>query len=151
MNTLHRLLYRSEASIAGSRQTVDAVVDGIVAAAREANAAAGITGSLVFSSGIFVQALEGPLAPLEAIFERICHDLRHRQMQLLAMHTASERAFPDWSMARSFAPMDLTGLGTESDVRLHRASAAEAIRAMRGAILTGTVQDLYPPARPEGR
>ena len=141
---LCRLLYRSEAAIPGSGQTVEATVDSIVRASAEANAAAGVTGSIVFMSGTFIQALEGPLAYVEATFERICRDLRHRQLQLLAMTTADRRVFADWAMARSHPGVDLVRICPAStsvcEPHLQQARAAEMIRIMRIALLSRSGQ-----------
>jgi hypothetical protein len=139
MSEMHlcRLLYRSEAAIPGSRQAVEAVVDGIVRSSSKSNATAGITGALVFASGTFIQALEGSVRSVEATFERICCDLRHRQFQLLAVTTASSRVFSDWAMVRSRPGVDLARLcpASVSEPQLQQASAAEAIRIMRIALL----------------
>lgn len=97
---LHRLLYRSEVDILGSEAEVQAEVVAIVRAAQSANARAGLTGALVYVRGTFVQAMEGPIGPVEATFERICCDLRHRQVELLEFVPATERVFAQWSMAR---------------------------------------------------
>lgn len=148
---LYRLLYRSEAAIPGSGQTVEAAVDGIVRASGEANAAAGITGSLVFTAGTFIQTLEGPLEAVEATFERICRDLRHRQLQLLAMTTADRRVFAEWAMVRSHPGMDLGRICPAADAvcepQLQQTRAAEAIRIMRIALLSRAGQ---PKARATG-
>jgi hypothetical protein len=145
---LCRLLYRSEAAIPGSRQAIEAVVEGIVRSSGEANAAAGITGALVFASGTFIQALEGPVRSVEATFERICCDLRHRQLQLLAVATADSRVFADWAMVRSRPGVDLVRLypATASEPQLQQASAAEAIRIMRIALLRGGAAGARPLA-----
>jgi hypothetical protein len=94
----HRLLYRSEVSIPGSDADVQEAVTGIVWASKEANARAGLTGALVHAHGSFIQVLEGPIASVEATFERICCDLRHRRLELLELVPAGERAFGAWSM-----------------------------------------------------
>ena len=143
---LYRLLYRSEAVIPGSGQTVEATVDSIVRGSGAANAAVGITGSLVFTSGTFIQALEGPLGSVEATFERICRDLRHRQLQLLAMTTADRRVFADWAMVRSHPGVDLVRICPASasvcEPQLQQARAAETIRMMRIALLCRTGQPM---------
>ena len=141
---LYRLLYRSEAAIPGSGQTVEAMVESIVRASQEANAAVGITGSIVFTSGTFIQALEGPLGSVEATFERICRDLRHRQLQLLAMTTADRRVFTDWAMVRSHPGVDLVRICPASaavcEPQLQHSRAAEVVRLMRIALLSGAGQ-----------
>ena len=146
--TLHRLLYRSDAEMPGTAETIENVVDDIVALSAERNAAAGITGALVFTSRTFIQALEGPLEAVEATFERISCDLRHRRVRLLEASIATERAFANWSMARARPQIDLARLpftpGAESESPLHRLSAAEAIRTMRVALLANLLKDARP-------
>ena len=54
----------------------------IVRVAYARNAAAGLTGALLFLDGWFVQALEGPAEALAAAFERIRRDPRHGGLEL---------------------------------------------------------------------
>lgn len=96
----HRLLYRSEANLAGSDADIQQQIAEIVAGAAAGNEAAGLTGALLYAGGIFVQALEGPPATVELTFERICCDHRHRRMELLEFVHAENRTFAEWSMAR---------------------------------------------------
>jgi hypothetical protein len=58
-----------------------------------------VTGALVFNSGFFAQALEGDCSAIEKVFEKIQHDPRHGDVQILAYNPAIERVFPNWSMA----------------------------------------------------
>lgn len=95
---LYRLLYRSEASLEISEQDWGRTIDQIVATSSQLNQNVGLTGALVTSKGLSVQVLEGPLGPLEATFERICRDLRHRCVILMELAAAEERIFKDWSM-----------------------------------------------------
>lgn len=97
---LHRLLYRSEANLAGTDADVQQQIAEIVARAAAGNEAAGLTGALLYAGGMFVQALEGPPAKVEQTFERICCDHRHRRMELLEFVHAENRTFAEWSMAR---------------------------------------------------
>jgi Sensors of blue-light using FAD len=95
---LHRLIYHSRNRLPGERADVAAEIEAILAASRRNNAAAGITGALIFNNGIFAQVLEGPLAVLERTFERIQCDPRHGEVQVLAFEAVAERSFPSWSM-----------------------------------------------------
>ena len=60
--------------------------------------ALGITGLLVFGSGIFFQWLEGPRDKVTAAFTRIAQDDRHLDVRLIWSGDAEERLFPDWDM-----------------------------------------------------
>jgi blue light- and temperature-responsive anti-repressor len=95
--TLHRLVYLSRNRIAGG--AIDAEIAAILATARRNNARHGVTGALLFSAGTFAQVLEGPLAAIERIFERIQCDARHDDVIVLQIAPIKRRAFPDWSMA----------------------------------------------------
>lgn len=79
-------------------------IEAILVTARRSNAARGITGALLYSAGCFAQVLEGPLSEVEALFERIQLDPRHRDVKVLQFHPLDRRSFGDWSMA--FAGLD---------------------------------------------
>lgn len=97
---LHRLLYRSRSAIAGADEAVEARVDAILRVASANNARDDVTGALLFSSSVFLQALEGPLPALEAAFERICRDPSHYELEIIEYGAVTERAFGSWSMRR---------------------------------------------------
>ena len=101
---LHQLLYCSRAA-AG----IDApAVARIVATAQRMNPAHGITGLLVWGSGMFFQWIEGPRDHVTRLMERIRRDPRHEQVVMLSeTEEVRERLFPDWSME----------LVTPSDIR----------------------------------
>jgi hypothetical protein len=93
--TLYNLVYCSRAA-AG----VDpSVVDGIIAVARRRNPVNGITGLLVFGSGIFFQWLEGPRDRVTQLMTNIKRDSRHDTVVALSeSEEVRERLFPDWDM-----------------------------------------------------
>jgi hypothetical protein len=70
----------------------------ILAVARRNNSANDITGLLMFNGKRFLQVLEGPSEAIDATFERIRRDPRHRGQVLLARKTIPQREFGDWSM-----------------------------------------------------
>jgi hypothetical protein len=92
---LYQLVYCSRAA-----PTVDdAAVQRIVATAQRKNLRHGITGLLVFGSGIFFQWLEGPRAQVQALLGLLREDPRHADIVLLSeSEELRERLFPDWSM-----------------------------------------------------
>lgn len=57
-----------------------------------------ITGLLLYSEGTFIQFLEGPTDKLNATYEAIINDERHKNVIKLVEEPAQERCFPDWSM-----------------------------------------------------
>jgi hypothetical protein len=77
----------------------DAAVARIVAAARRHNPAHGITGLLVFGSGVFFQWIEGPRAQIVGLMAIIKRDTRHHDVVLLSeTEEVRERLFPAWDM-----------------------------------------------------
>lgn len=58
----------------------------------------GVTGMLLYSGGNIIQALEGPPAAVQSIFETIEADPRHTDVRVLDRGAISERSFPNWSM-----------------------------------------------------
>jgi len=85
-----------------SRATPDvdeAAVQRIIATARRWNPEHGVTGMLVFGSGIFFQWLEGPRDNVMALMARLRNDRRHDSIVLLSeVEDVRERLFPDWDM-----------------------------------------------------
>ena len=70
----------------------------ILQESRRNNAAAGVTGVLLYSGGNVMQVLEGSQDAVEATYDRICEDPRHRAVSVLYRGQADERSFPDWAM-----------------------------------------------------
>ena len=65
---------------------------------RSRNEQVGVNGILCFGRGYFVQALEGPEAPVMSLYGSILRDSRHQQCALLSIGLVSTRAFPQWAM-----------------------------------------------------
>ena len=92
---LYNMVYCSRAAVAVD----DAAVQHIVASARRFNPEHGITGILVYGSGIFFQWLEGPRDNIAALMARLRSDPRHENIVLLSeVEEVRERVFPDWDM-----------------------------------------------------
>lgn len=94
---LVRLIYASRAA---GNITADALMP-IMKGSRTRNAAAGITGVLVFSDGVFLQLLEGGRNAVSALYNRIACDERHHDVVLLAYDEVDERRFAGWSMGQA--------------------------------------------------
>lgn len=93
---LTRLLYASRAV-----DTIDdALLDSILARSRSHNPEHGITGVLcVYRGGnVFLQALEGARAAVNALYNNIIRDPRHRDVTLLDYAEITERTFASWRM-----------------------------------------------------
>lgn len=89
-----RLTYTSRAT---ETVTPSTVLD-ILEAARSNNAPHGVTGLLYYAQGQFAQCLEGEEAAVEAVYQKIAADQRHREIEVMRT-TIDTRAFTDWSMA----------------------------------------------------
>jgi Sensors of blue-light using FAD len=77
----------------------DAAVGRIIASSRRLNPARGITGLLVFGSGIFFQWLEGPRDSVMELMATLKTDERHESIvPLTVTEEVRERLFPDWDM-----------------------------------------------------
>lgn len=98
-NPLYKLVYCSSNRLKGSDAEIKKELQDILASARKNNPALGITGALLYNSGNFAQVLEGPLASIEQIFERIQRDPRHGEVTVVQSGTTPARDFPEWSMA----------------------------------------------------
>jgi hypothetical protein len=85
----------------------------ILAVARKNNQEAGITGMLLYRDGFFMQVLEGDEAVVNAKYNRIAEDPRHRGVMKVYSHPIEERSFSKWSMGfntlRDSAPEGLEG------------------------------------------
>lgn len=64
-----------------------------------------------------MQFLEGPEAPIRALYARIERDPRHTAVALLADGSATAREFPDWAMGFAATQFDLTYPGALNVVR----------------------------------
>jgi hypothetical protein len=92
---LYQLVYCSRASPGVD----DDAVHRIIRSARRRNPEQGITGLLVFGSGIFFQWLEGPRDNVTALMARLQVDPRHADIVTLdTSEELRERLFPDWDM-----------------------------------------------------
>jgi hypothetical protein len=70
----------------------------ILNTARTFNSANDITGMLLIRDGFFIQALEGESSIVEALYERILHDPRHKNVIRIYTNKISQRSFTKWSM-----------------------------------------------------
>jgi hypothetical protein len=93
--SIHNLVYCSRALHNMNKDALEK----IIATAKHHNPQFGITGLLVFGSGIFFQWLEGPRDNVTSLFEMIAADPRHTDVVLLTKEDDfRERLFPNWDM-----------------------------------------------------
>ena len=92
----------------------DAEVDRIVESARRHNPARGITGVLVFGSGVFFQWIEGPAAEIHKLIASLHGDPRHYDIVSLSQSEEErERLYPDWDMEK-VEPQDIRAVLQEA-------------------------------------
>lgn len=90
---LIRLIYASRAKSLGPMDVKD-----ILERSRRNNQAAGVTGALCLSNGIFLQCLEGDHLVVNALYHRILLDPRHHDPAILDFEEILSRQFGAWSM-----------------------------------------------------
>jgi Sensors of blue-light using FAD len=77
----------------------DDEVGRIVQSAQRNNLARGITGVLVFGSGVFFQWIEGPAAEMQKLIATLHGDRRHYDIVPLSRSEEKrERLYPNWEM-----------------------------------------------------
>ncbi|MDB4034923.1 BLUF domain-containing protein [Pseudomonadales bacterium] len=88
-------------------------LDQLLTNCRRNNAAASVTGALLYHNGYFMQLIEGQLDAINAIYDRIQADPRHEVLSVLFEDEISARFFPDWTMGyRAAKDMPLDSLNT---------------------------------------
>jgi len=91
---MYYLVYISQAThVFTERDLLDLLIK-----ARHANSKAGVTGMLVFIRDRFIQLLEGEQDVVEALYDRIKKDARHKKVQILLEGNLPGRLFTNWSM-----------------------------------------------------
>ena len=120
---MNRLLYTSRCSLQEQGEQRDAKVRALAADASRRNAAAMLSGSLLYVNDSFVQVLEGPARAVEQTFEAICCDFRHDDVKLIDLVPIKERIFSEWNMAF---------LGIDSDTKVKTRDDLEEIRFLVG-------------------
>ena len=135
---LHQTVYCSLASEGVDEHAVARIVE----QARAANPGLGITGMLVFGSGIFFQWLEGRHDHVVALMERLRGDPRHDTVVELSQgNEVRERLFPQWDMelvtSDQIREVLADALGSASDDRDIR-----ALRHLLNCLKTGPLSGI---------
>jgi hypothetical protein len=120
-----RLLYRSDRVLNGAELEVEAQLQEILETSRCNNERDGLTGLTLYTAEAFAQILEGPTKVVEATFERICCDLRHRRVRILEMTKTNQRMFASWQ--------DTQALLT-TGIRPRRAAMNATLQLMRDSL-----------------
>jgi hypothetical protein len=136
--SIHNLVYCSRAAPGVD----DDSISSIIAAAQHHNPRFGITGLLVFGSGIFFQWLEGPRDNVTSLMKIITSDPRHSNVVLLReeneMH---DRLFPDWSMELVEAA-DIRDVLMDAQQEASDAKHKKVLNDMLAELNTGSLQKL---------
>jgi hypothetical protein len=136
---VYKILYCSKNLIEGENAIRDAEITQILQTSRRKNKVQNVTGALLFDSGYFAQALEGPRLAIEQIFERIQRDPRHGDVTVLSSQTDGRRDFPEWSMAHVAPPSGVASgrAAVALDTALMRptASAEEVLGLLRSLVI----------------
>lgn len=96
--SLVRLAYISTSLLADDPNARKRVAD-ILLASRRNNAESEVTGALLATDRNFAQVLEGEREAVEATYERIARDPRHKDIVLTLYESIEARRFRDWPMA----------------------------------------------------
>jgi hypothetical protein len=95
--TLYTFVYCSRAADGVD----DAEVNRLIETAQRHNRTCGITGVLVFGSGVFFQWIEGPAAEVRKLMANLHGDPRHYDIVALDQNEEKrERLYPNWQMER---------------------------------------------------
>jgi len=99
-SALVQLVYVSTLTIASRLNT--SIFEDVEAHARDYNEQHGITGTLCYGNGQFLQCIEGEQRHVFALQERIFADNRHKNVEILLLQESDHRSFTDWRMRLLF-------------------------------------------------
>lgn len=91
---LYRLIYSSDQC----EHLNFAELKDILLKSEHNNAKQGITGLLVMLDNRFLQVLEGPGIEVNALYQKIARDSRHKNIRLISYTQIHQRHFNEWSM-----------------------------------------------------
>jgi hypothetical protein len=135
---LYNLVYCSKATVGVD----DAAVARIIETAKRWNPEHGITGLLVFGSGIFFQWLEGPRDNVTALMNKLRADSRHDSVVLFSENEeVRERLFPDWDM-ELVTTDDIRDVLVDARDNAEDAHNADALNMLLGELDSGRLVSL---------
>lgn len=97
---LVQLVYVSSLTLASRFSTT--IFEEVEGHARNFNQQQGITGTLCYGNGHFLQCIEGEKAKIAALTQSIFADTRHKHVQVLLLQPIKQRSFSDWRMRLLF-------------------------------------------------
>ncbi|WP_025650936.1 MULTISPECIES: BLUF domain-containing protein [unclassified Psychrobacter] len=99
-SALIQLVYVS--SITLSARLKASIFDEVEGHARDHNEQHGITGTLCYGNGHFLQCIEGKKSEVFDLQKRIFADSRHKNIEVLLLRVINQRSFVDWRMRLLF-------------------------------------------------
>lgn len=99
-NALVRLVYAS--SLTFKSRFKPAIFQTVEQDARRYNQQNGITGTLCYGNGEFLQCLEGQKKVLLPLLQEIFDDTRHKEAKILIVQPIEQREFSNWGMRLMF-------------------------------------------------
>lgn len=102
-----QIVYESLAS----ESLVEADILEILRKSQVRNNQARISGILLFKDRRFLQFIEGSAAEIDALYERIAGDPRHREIRILVNCVSEQLLMPTWAMAYTSSTLDRSALG----------------------------------------
>ena len=139
--SLARLIYRSRSKLQGSASDIAREFGAILETSRRRNGDHDVTGALMFTSHLFIQALEGPALAVELTFDRICCDLRHEDVEVIEYVMIAERSFGNWSMNNLEPNSQTQALLSQSASPSEITEAAVRTLRMMSHLLAGDAPD----------
>ena len=135
---LYNVVYCSRASA----DVDDAAVARIIETSQRRNRERGITGLLVFGSGIFFQWLEGPRDAVTQLMATLRADPRHQDVVALSeTEEMRERMFSDWDMER-VSPDDIRDVLTDALSSAEDPQSAEVLTLLLEHLDSGQLREL---------
>ena len=119
---MHRIIYKSRS---GKPLDWD-IVRSITSVSEKRNEACGVTGVLLASRTHFLQALEGRLEDVNAVFRRIARDDRHQELSIIDFSVIDARLFGGWGM-RGIGAFDFN-LKIEAELKRKYGEEEDGIR-----------------------
>ena len=139
---IRQLLYISDATFGLKKKDIE----DILAASRRNNAKTGVSGMLLYSSGIFIQALEGEPETVSTLYAKISDDRRHDNVDVISDRMVEERSFSGWAMGFVESTPEELGKKMGIDGALDRAQALAALgedQSLAGNVLRDFAEKIY--------
>ena len=150
---MYQLIYASKYHNLSKGEVITNIVD----KAKLNNLRDQLTGILVFSSGYFLQCLEGERGAVNKTFSKIVRDERHFNLNILTYTEIYERSFPFWTMAFA-SESDIKkslyfkyGMNEFDPFKLPARGVLPFLRELGIVYLEGTgIPDVFPSLQAEG-